>query len=169
MVKHSLLTFAAIALLLAARQGASQQCLEFNGFSDSAETDTRFALQPEGTVIDRLNHLVWKRCSAGQHWDAQNNACAGEAQTVTWYQASRLGQGWRLPSVHELSSIVQLRCFDPAIDLRIFPNTPASHYWTGTAFASQPGQFWLLQFFSGENHTDSGKRLAHARLVRDLD
>jgi hypothetical protein len=126
----------------------------------------RFEILADAMVIDRHSQLVWSRCSVGQRWDKDTGACAGKATLMTWYQANKLGNGWRLPSVHELSSIADLHQVNPAIDRQVFPNTPASHYWTDTAFAPKPGYFWLVQFQSGENHTDSGKRLAFVRLVR---
>jgi hypothetical protein len=128
----------------------------------------RFEIRSDGNITDRKTRLVWQRCSVGQQWDEDKNTCSGKATPMTWYQASKRVKNWRLPTVQELSSITELRGFNPTIDRQVFPNTPPSHFWTSTAFANRTGHFWLVQFLSGENHTDSGKRLAYVRLVKQL-
>jgi hypothetical protein len=162
-----------IFFVLPTQISAAQLCRE--SLSGHA-VDERFKLLMDGTVVDHQTHLVWMRCSVGQRWDAENHTCAGEAQSVTWFQAKQLERAqttfmahWRLPTIHELSSITELRCFQPAIDLQRFPNTPASHYWSATPFANKPGYYWLVQFLSGENHTDVGSQLALVRWVKTLD
>ena len=119
---------------------------------------------------------MWMRCSVGQSWDKKKNMCIGNSTPLTWRQAKQSADDlvlatntqWRLPSIHELSAIVELRCANPAIDLKQFPNTPPTHYWTNTAFVNQENHFWLVQFLNGENHTDSAKRMALVRLVKTL-
>ena len=127
--------------------------------------------------MDTTKRLVWMRCSVGQSWDKATNSCLGNPTSLTWPQARQsadslqrqLKENWRLPNLNELSAIAELRCVNPAIDLRWFPNTGASHYWTGTPFVNHEGYFWLLQFLTGENDTDSAKRPALVRLVRDAE
>lgn len=147
----------------------AQQCQE--AMLRSTPSD-RFQTSPDGAVLDRRTGLIWARCSVGQNWDKNKRTCTGNPRLLTWQQANQITQrpqfgssSWRLPTIRELSSIVELSCVQPAINLRWFPNTPASHYWSSTPFSSQPGHYWLLQFLSGDNHTDTGKRLALTRLV----
>ena len=167
----------AIALLvllgLALHSGwcIAQQCRS----SDTEATDERFQPLPGGQIVDQQSHLVWMRCSVGQRWDSSKNTCTGEALLLTWFQANELlskpeykAHRWRLPGIYELSSITELNCYDPAIKLQHFPHTPASHYWTATAFANKAGYYWLVQFLNGENHTDRDRRLAFVRMVKPL-
>jgi hypothetical protein len=134
----------------------------------------RFIPLNNGTLLDKERKLVWMRCSVGQSWDNHTMTCVGHPTPLNWYRAMRSAetlarlskQAWRLPSIQELSSITEMRCADPAIDLHWFPNTPAAHFWTGTPFVNQQGHFWLLQFLTGENNTDSAKRQALVRLVK---
>jgi hypothetical protein len=67
----------------------------------------------------------------------------------------------------ELASITELRCYNPAINAGIFPDTPAAHFWSATGFSHQPNRGWLVEFYSGEAHTDIRGRLAKVRPVRD--
>lgn len=163
--------FLIVVSLAPAELCAAQQCRDT--LSDST-AEKRFKLLT-GMVIDQRSHLVWMRCSVGQLWDSEKNTCSGDAQSFTWFQASQYlnqpsirGHRWRLPSISELSSITELSCYNPAIELKLFPNTPSSHYWSATAFSNQAGHYWLVQFLTGENHTDTGKRLAFVRLVKTL-
>jgi hypothetical protein len=161
-----------IILLVPVGACVAQQCRDSLAVD---ATDQRFDLSADGSVIDQHTHLAWMRCSVGQQWDKENNTCNSEPQSLTWFQAREFvenrinrGSNWRLPSIQELSSLTELGCYHPAIDLRWFPNTPASHYWSATPFANKEGHYWLVQFLSGENHTDSGRRLAFVRLVKTL-
>ena len=151
----------------------AQQCKDT---IQSSATEGRFIPLNDGTVIDRAGYLIWMRCSVGQYWDNDKKICIGSPTILTWRQArqsadhqAQLSKApWRLPSIQELSSIAEMRCVDPAIDLRVFPNTPAMHYWTSTPFVNQDEHFWLLQFLTGENNTDSIKRAALVRLVKSV-
>jgi hypothetical protein len=129
---------------------------------------SRFQTQPHGVLLDRHTGLRWQRCSQGQWWD--HGHCRGEVRRVTWQQAQTLaGHGWRLPDLKELSAMVELRCVKPAINLALFPDTPAGDFWTATPFVNQPGQQWRVQFIYGEATPDKYRKPAAVRLVRDPD
>lgn len=92
---------------------------------------SRFTDNGDGTVTDKATGLQWKRCSEGQTWGA-STGCTGTATRHGWQQALQLADvatyagkdDWRVPNVKELASIVELACYDPAIDLQSFPGTP---------------------------------------------
>jgi hypothetical protein len=170
---HLLSTILALYCLLQSAAGSAQQCRDT---IPSSATKERFIASNDGTVTDRIGKLVWMRCSIGQSWNSHKKTCVGRATPLTWSQAGQAAEKWalkskapwRLPSIQELSSIVELRCANPAIDLQLFPSTPATHYWSGTPFVNQAGHFWLVQFSTGEDHTDKAKRKALVRLVKPL-
>lgn len=124
-------------------------------------------------LVDKRTNLIWSRCSIGQHWS--NGNCLGTAQQLTYVAAKdevrnkilKEKQQWRIPTVAELSLLVELRCFNPAIDLQLFPNTPSQSYWTTTRFVNKLKHHWLIQFRFGANHVDKDINLAYLRLVRD--
>ena len=133
---------------------------------------SHFQIHKNGTISDKNSGLIWMRCSLGQTWDGKS--CQGSPRNHTWPQANVEAANshfaklkWRLASVAELSGIVELHCENPAINLKIFPNTPASHYWTATAFINQTSYHWLVHFRFGENHTDKDTAQAFVRLVSD--
>jgi hypothetical protein len=73
------------------------------------------------TVTDNWTRLIWQRTSSAPlvHGDA-----------VAY--CARLGSGFRLPTLKELLSLVDPTNFNPAIDSRAFPDTPASYFWSST-------------------------------------
>lgn len=153
--------------------GTSQAQQVCNPKIPATTPNERYHDNGDGSVTDTKTDLEWSRCSLGQTWE--NGTCSGEAQTVIWSIASLVAtttespgnkNRWRLPEIQELSELVELRCARPAINLDIFPNTPAGPYWTFTRFAKKDGSFWQVQFILGETIPEMGNRTAYARLVR---
>jgi hypothetical protein len=104
-------------------------------------------------VLDRETGLVWERDpnttrffgNPPQNWSQARADCL---LTKTGGRA-----GWRLPSVHELTSLYDTSTPFPALAL------PAGHpflnvvsnpfYWSATAFAGAPG-VWAVRFEGGD-------------------
>ncbi|MBJ6938275.1 DUF1566 domain-containing protein, partial [Vibrio cholerae] len=84
--------------------------------------NTAFNDNGDGTVTHHTTGLIWQRCSLGQSWDGTD--CTGEATTFTWEEALAAAaqhtfagrNDWRLPNKNELVSIVEYRCYRPAIN-----------------------------------------------------
>jgi hypothetical protein len=106
---------------------------------------SQFTQHDNGTVTDNATRLIWMRCSLGQTWNG--STCEGNAIQYNWQDALLAAQAenfasfddWRLPNVKELASIVELACYQPAINLTIFPEPTDSTetqyvYWTSTAY-----------------------------------
>ncbi|MDH4274219.1 MAG: DUF1566 domain-containing protein [Gammaproteobacteria bacterium] len=109
------------------------------------------------TAIDNYTHLEWQRCPWGQTvgTNPDNVAiCVGPALIGDWGATLRAannfadttkaaGQqgGWRLPNVKELISIIDVQCFAPPFNQKIFPSA-----WTGPIDtdnpANNPVAFW---------------------------
>jgi hypothetical protein len=122
--------------------------------------------KPNNISIDLISGLVWARCSVGMNWDGTQ--CRGQAQILSWPEAVALAKdGWRIPSLKELSSLVDLTKANPAIDTHRFPNTPAGNFWTATPFINNPGMTWRVHFREGEAHGVKNKEVAYLRLVYD--
>jgi len=60
-----------------------------------------------------------------------------------------LGDGWRLPTVTELQSLVDRSRSDPAIDTAKFPDTKSDWYWTSTPCAWNKNARWVVDFSYG--------------------
>ncbi|MEQ1636530.1 MAG: DUF1566 domain-containing protein [Methylococcales bacterium] len=122
-------------------------------------TPTRdFTLQEDGTAVHVKTGLIWSRCSMGQV--LQGDACSGAATTHSFFsaaeQAKRANENnylgfnsWRLPTVEELQSIVELHCANPAINETVFPNTPDSWYWSASTFNEFPSYGMPVDFGNG--------------------
>ncbi|EMK6943003.1 DUF1566 domain-containing protein [Vibrio cholerae] len=144
-----------LALLLGVNAHASSLCA--GGNENTAITATTpsadFSDNGDGTVTHHTTGLIWQRCSLGQSWDGTD--CTGNATGFTWQQAlaaaaqPTLGgfSDWRLPNKNELASIVEYRCYQPAINNQQFPNTPSNGYWS----SSPEGEgVWGVGFYNGD-------------------
>lgn len=116
--------------------------------------DSRFQDNGNGTVTDLATGLIWKQCAEG----LSGTGCAtGNAQTFTWQSALQHAEAevfagsdlWRLPNKNELASLVERRCYSPAINERYFPNTPSSWFWSSSPFANYSGYAWYVDFYYG--------------------
>lgn len=137
--------------------------------------DSQLLDNGNGTISDIKTGLMWKKCVEGVF----GNGCdTGTPSTFTWQRALEQpafvnnGSGfagyydWRLPNFKELTSIVERQCYDPAINLNRFPNTPSSYVWSGSPHAYYSVYAWVVHFGNGYsvNRSRSGNR--HVRLVR---
>lgn len=109
-----------------------------------------------GEVYDSKTDLTWQRCSIGQNWD--DGFCSGSATRMSWQQAlsaaestELTGQGWRVPNIKELSSIVEQCRLAPSINTDVFPNVPNSGYWSSSPSAANPSTSWYVAIGSGFN------------------
>lgn len=112
-----------------------------NSQLEATTPTSNFTISNNGTVTDNQTGLMWKRCVEGLSGSICNT---GIATTYTWQAAlnyvatlNNVGfagyKDWRLPNIKELSSIVELKCSSPLINLTVFPNTSAtSNLWSST-------------------------------------
>lgn len=123
----------------------------------SAECDSSKASKPSstryvakgGVVYDRKTDLTWMRCSQGQTWK-DDLGCVGVPEKFTHSQANAgWSNGWRMPTVDELKTLVAKHCHDPAIDDELFPDTPSEWYHTSSKNGSN---CWFVSFSDGRTH-----------------
>lgn len=111
-----------------------------------------------------------------------DNARCDTEKYISDVNASNSGAGlcgatdWRLPSRHELLSIVNNNNTGavPAIDTNYFPNVQALYYWTSSPSSKSQVDAWIVDFdFGFAHHTSFGfegyykHSLYYVRLVRD--
>jgi len=73
---------------------------------------------------------------------------------------------WRLPTVREFYTIVDLAVNRPALK-RGFEIRDDGRYWTSTLFAKDPKkEAWYISFSYGESEPYKKSRLYHVRCVR---
>ncbi len=136
-----------------------------------------FTVIGEGDVVrHERTSLEWQRCALGQSWNGAEARCDGSVQGYGWQEALQEAEsldGWRLPDLKELRSIVEQCTREPAINTQVFPDTPSFRFWSSSPVAMVPTRAWLVHFNAGHNLHDSDKskdnhpHTVAVRLVRD--
>ena len=160
--------FSALLLLATVPALANQVC---NPNIPASTPSERFTVHGDGTATDNRTGLMWKRCAEGQ---SGSDCATGSVTGHNWQQALELADShsyagysdWRLPNIKELASIVELRCYSPAVNLEVFPSTPSSWFWSSSANSSSSSSAWGVNFGYG-NDRSSFRYYGYAvRLVR---
>lgn len=104
---------------------------------------SRFVDNGDGTVTDKETNLTWMKQD-----DGKKRSWADAKKYCEENQAKLPGEGWRMPTVNELFSLVDHTKYGPAID-PLFLNTQSSYYWSSTPYAGGSGFAWCVSFYSG--------------------
>ena len=152
---------------------AAHQC---NSNITETSPDNQFIDNNDGTVTDSSTGLMWMRCALGESWTG--TTCTGTTATYNWQDALNQAEStdfashadWRLPNIKELQSILELSCYDPAINVSIFPETANSNpqYWSSTLYSKENNHgAWALSHTSGSISTEVKSNSKLVRLVRN--
>lgn len=176
MVARRALRVALAAACLALTAAAvAQTC---NNMTPDDAANARYQVNGDGTVTDLQTGLMWMRCSLGQTWDGSSTNCTGSASTYTWQDALQAAQNldqsggfagytdWRLPNLRELMSVVRYHCYDPAINLTMFPATAGAIYWSSSPLEGSYGLDWTINFDTGQAIYNAYTSTFAVRLVR---
>jgi len=97
---------------------------------------SRFIQNEDGTITDNETGLTWTKETL--------------AKDVTYDDVVKvLGEGWRLPTIKELFSLVDHTRPAPAIDVEVFPDTESDWYWSSTPTAWNESAVWVVGFYDG--------------------
>ncbi len=116
----------------------------------------RFTNNGDGTVTDNTTGLTWTQATIAQVVDHDEALQA----------VSALGEGWRLPTLEELLSIVDRGTYAPAIDAEAFPDTPSRAFWTTDSCAWSDTAVWVVYFYDGTVYDSPRGSSACVRAVR---
>lgn len=107
--------------------------------------------------------------------------CDGKAEKLNWEDATArvvelnkmesgyLGYNdWRLPTVREMQGLVKRKCIDPALDLKIFPNTPVDFFWADTSDNYFTDYGVGVSFTDGMDNYNEKSMTYYVRLVRKV-
>lgn len=145
---------------------------------DSSKSATapfsQFSNAASATITDNKNKNTWLRCPVGMAWDG--SSCGGISLKYTWTEAlvevdelnakQYAGRNdWRLPTVEELITVVEQRCFKPAIDLKAFPYSPESGFWTDTLVDGVQPRAWVVHFLNGNQYIANKNQTWRLRLI----
>ena len=113
----------------------------------------------DGTVTDNVTGLMWQQVvpSIKYAW----------ADAVAYCPTLTLAgdSDWRLPSVIELSSIVDSGQLSPSINPTYFRSTPADRFWSASP-AGSPSYAWYGNFDSGHTDFNGVSNTGYVRCVR---
>jgi hypothetical protein len=160
-------------------------CSNENTAVPATTPTTDFTLYSDGTVTHTRTGLMWMRCSLGWAWDGDRcNLYAGEPEPVyyNWQDALNAAQDindsggfaghtdWRLPNKNELESIVEQRCWNPAINEALFSAPTLRPYWWSSSPNANPfdnNSAWGVHFRDGDVQYADKSDNHHVRLVRN--
>jgi hypothetical protein len=115
------------------------------------------------TITDEDTGLIWQK---------------GFKAGVTWYEAESYcsnltlnSSQWRLPTPHELRSLVDYSTYDPAIDLVSFPDTPSDWFWSSkhsyfNDVTAKQEASWMINFFDGFVEYTARYNLYNVRCIK---
>ena len=114
-------------------------------------------------TVDNRTGLMWVTNPADAvmggtyNWAGAIAAC--ETLNYAGYGPGVANNGWRLPNIKELQSIVDYGRQNPSINTAYFFDTQSSYYWSSTTYIPNTSFAWLVYFYSGNtlyyNKTDS--------------
>jgi hypothetical protein len=100
--------------------------------------------ESDGTVLDDVTGITWQRSHmSGLKWAEAQNYCDN---------LSLAGHKWRIPTTHEIKSLVDYGTNHPAINETAFPGTPSSWFWASPVREPNPDAAllaWIVSFVDG--------------------
>jgi hypothetical protein len=125
-------------------------------WSQKLPAKKRFVLVLDGeAVLDRETGLVWER--------SPNTTTSNLFAAVELCYRKEVGgrKGWRIPTIDELSSLVETTQSNPALPSgHPFLNVQSSNYWSSTESLYNPDKAWSLNMYYG-SLINEDKGLSH--------
>ena len=124
------------------------------------EPSTHYTDNGNGTITDDVTGLMWQKEDDDimRIWDDSISCC--NDLTLGSYS------DWRLPSITELSSIIDNSAHNPSIDTTYFPGTNAQDWWSSTTHADDSSDAWFVDFYSGSVSYYGKPATCYVRCVR---
>lgn len=130
-------------------------------------------LNNNSEVLHKTTGLIWQRCLISQTYNDTDGSCGSNLSSYNWEDAleqadAQSADGWRLPNVKELSSIVERSCYSKSMNTNVFPDQPlGANYWTSTPGNQYSEHVWTVSFIAGGIELQHRDTTASIRLVRD--
>ena len=120
-------------------------------------------LNAKDVILDTTTSLLWQ--------DAPINEDAlvtyKEAQNYCKFLTIEKYKNFRLPTLHELQTLVDYKNYKPAI-LNGFKHVESTTYWTSTVFADDDAEYWTVDFEKGSRSVKATYYDRHFRCVQKL-
>jgi Protein of unknown function (DUF1566) len=114
----------------------------------------------DGTVTDTVTGLMWQKAVAAGTFT--------QPQAVAFCPTLTLAnhRDWRLPTIIELTSIVDRGQFSPSINVTFFPATSPTAFWSSSPLAGSPTYAWYVNFSYGNTANYDVTNTFDVRCVR---
>lgn len=178
-------SFTTLAILLASSSIHAQTC-KSNIVRTTPDSRYQVVVGSGGSeVLDTQTKLIWQRCSIGQTWSGAT--CTGTASTHIWTdalaKAKTLGNGYHLPNIKELQSLVEEACYGSSINEAFFPATPFNDlgdadanklFWSSSPYVNDDKIYgdsilhgvWFVHFLDGHSFYAGNQNKGVVRAVR---
>lgn len=118
------------------------------GAADASAPTGRYTIV-NGTVSDSKTGLTWQQNISLTKYPSKSDPGNTSAASYCAFLGLNGTQAWRVPTIKELLTIVDVRQKSPAIDPNAFPSTPADFFLTVNSNSFQPGIVWTVNFDTG--------------------
>lgn len=121
---------------------------------------------PMGEFV--VNDAVVEDSATQLHWQQAGLSTLYEWNAATQYcrTLDAPGDGWRLPTLKELHTLVDETRENPAADSEAFPGIAAGYYWTSSTPRGFPSLAWTVGFDRGLDVFRGPPSTAFVRCVR---
>lgn len=124
-------------------------------YSNLHDSDNIYGWYNSNPAINGGNPgLLWGKVNAENFINELNR---------TWFGGH---DDWRLPTIQELSAIIESKTSNPSIKRKYFPATMLSGYWSSTTCALYTHSAWLVYFNEGDVEHDHKSYGHYLRAVR---
>jgi len=126
-----------------------------------------------GGIHDKDNTYTW--CDHNPATNGGNAGTCGEGTDtedfINTLNSAHFGgySDWRLPTVKELSTLVNINISYPVPDIAYFPGTGSAEYWSSTTYAYDAGRAWRVNFSHGgvvSGYRNKNNVYSYVRAVR---
>ena len=118
----------------------------------------RFTDNSNGTVTDNLTGLVWLKDASCIYidWTSALSSVATLASGSCGLADSSVAGQWRLPTVKELSSLVNAGAANPALPAgHPFLGVQPTNYWSSTTSAQNTSNAWGVNLYNGSVNSNN--------------
>jgi Protein of unknown function (DUF1566) len=111
----------------------------------------------DGTVTDTVTGLMWQKAVASGTFTLPQAVAFCPTLTLATHS------DWRLPTIIELTSILDLGQSSLSINVTFFPATPVAAFWSSSPLAGSPTNAWVGDFSHGYTY---GSDMTSPNVVR---
>ncbi|MBT4526824.1 MAG: DUF1566 domain-containing protein, partial [Deltaproteobacteria bacterium] len=124
----------------------------------------------DSSIHNKDNKYTW--CDSNSATNEGDSGTCNGTDTETFINTLNNGSfgsftDWRMPTIKELSTIVNYDSYNPAVDITFFSNTSGPNYWSYTTPKNNAGQAMTVHFGKGDVSTGENKSITYyVRAVR---